>query len=75
MTTFGSRNPKYEPYAVDELSLADRAASRVMDTIQFGAQPKLVDDEAIEQFCDRWANLLAKAAKGELRHPSRLPLD
>jgi len=66
---------KFEPYAVDDLSLADQAASPIIGNIQIGANPKLVDDEAIEDFCDRWANILAKAATGELRYPSRLPLD
>ena len=75
MTSSISRHPDFQPYAVDDLSIADRAASRVMDIVQFGAKPKLVDDEAADEFCDRWAGLLAKAAKGELQHPSRLPLD
>lgn len=66
---------KFEPYAVDDLSLADQAASPIIGNIQLGANPKLVDDEAIEDFCDRWANILAKAATGELRYPLRLPLD
>jgi serine/threonine-protein kinase len=70
-----THSPICEPYAIDDLNLADRAAAPIMDVIQLGAKPKLVDDEAIDQFCDRWIEILAKAAKGELTHPSRLPLD
>jgi eukaryotic-like serine/threonine-protein kinase len=69
------RSTKYEPFAVYDISQADRAASRAMDIIQFGATPKLVDDEAVGDFIQRWVNLLAKAAKGELRFPSTLPID
>lgn len=70
-----TQSPPCELFAVEDVSLADRAASHIMDIIQLGAKPKLVDDEAVDEFCDRWASLLAKAAKGELQHPSRLPLD
>lgn len=66
---------QYEPFAVDDLSLADRAASPAMDVVQFGAKPKLIDDEATDEFCNRWADLLARAAKGELQHPSYMPMD
>jgi len=66
---------QYEPFAVDDLSLADRAASPAMDVVQFGAKPKLIDDEATDEFCNRWADLLARAAKGELQHPAYMPMD
>jgi len=76
MTNTLVRNRKHDgPISVDDLSLADRAVSPNMDVIQLAAKPKLVDDEAMDNFCDRWAGLLAKAAKGELRRPDRLPLD
>jgi serine/threonine protein kinase len=75
MSILTSPSPDNQPFAVDDLSLADRAASHGMDIIQLGAKPKLVDDEAVDEFCDRWATLLAKAARGELQHPSRLPID
>jgi len=68
-------HPKYEPYAVQDLSDADIAASPTMAHVQFGAKPKLIDDEFVDDFCDRWADLLAKAANGQLRFPSSLPLD
>jgi len=74
MTVF-SKSPPCEPFAVEETSLADLAASHIIGNIQLGAKPKLVDDEAVDEFCDRWATLLAKAARGELQHPSRLPID
>jgi serine/threonine protein kinase len=72
---FMRSQPKYEPYFVDNLSDADIAASPGMAHIQFGAKPKIVDDENIDEFCNRWADLLAKAAIGQISHPRSLPLD
>jgi eukaryotic-like serine/threonine-protein kinase len=69
------RSTKYEPFAVYDLFQADRAAVPYMDVIQFGSKPKPIDDDAQDDFFNRWVNLLAKAARGELRSPSRLPID
>ncbi|MBX3083960.1 MAG: serine/threonine protein kinase [Anaerolineae bacterium] len=65
----------FEPFAVDDIEDADRAASPIMDTIQFAAKPRPIDDENLDEFCARWAELLAKAYRGQLTHPSYLPLD
>ena len=67
--------PVYEPYAEENISNADLAASPGMAPVQFGSKPKLIDDEYTEVFCDRWAELLAKAVNGQLRFPSHLPID
>ena len=68
-------HPVYEPYAEENISNADLAASPGMAHVQFGSKPKLIDDEYTDAFCDRWAVLLAQAVNGELRYPSRLPID
>jgi len=68
-------HPKYEPYAEEDISNADLAASPIMAHVQFGSEPKLVDDEFVNSFCDRWIELLAKAVNGQLSSPSRLPID
>jgi serine/threonine-protein kinase len=68
-------HPEYEPYAVWEWSYADKAASPGMAQIQFGSKPKLVDYEYVDNFCNRWADLLAKATIGQLSYPRSLPLD
>ena len=67
----------YEPFAldIDELSQADAAGSHIMTTIQFAAKPRPIDDEDLDSFCERWIDLLAKAYKGEITHPTYLPLD
>lgn len=66
---------QYEPFAVGDLSDADMAASSVMGSVQYGAKPKLVDDENTNEFHDRWAEILARAANGQLRRPNTLPYD
>jgi len=68
-------HPKYEPYAVENLSEADIAAAPILAQVQFGSKPKLVDDEYADEFCARWANLFAQAVNGELSFPRSLPLD
>ena len=68
-------HPIIEPYSVNDLAAADLAAAPGMAEIQFGSKPTLVDDEFVDDFCNRWAELLALAINGELRHPSKLPLD
>ena len=68
-------HPKYEPYAEENLSNADIAASPVMAHVQFGSKPKLIDDEFGDSFCNRWVELFVKAVNGQLRFPSKLPID
>jgi serine/threonine protein kinase len=68
------RDVRYQPFAVSDLSEADKAAAPGMHTIALAAEPRPVDDEDIDDFCDRWADLLAKAHSGQLRHPRHLPL-
>jgi hypothetical protein len=71
---FSRGRPEYEPFAVENLDDADIAASPVVGTVQFGAKPRPVDDENVDDFCDRWADLLAQAYHGQLTHPRSLPL-
>lgn len=72
---FISSRPPYEPMALDMYKDADMAASKTMATYELAAEPQPIDYEDIESFHDRWMDLLAKAYKGELQRPSRLPLD
>ena len=63
------------PFALtDDLRHADEAAAPVLGTFQFAWGPRAVDDEDADAFFDRWAGLLARAAKGELSYPRQLPL-
>jgi serine/threonine-protein kinase len=66
---------RFQPFALRDLSYADRAASPVMDVYQIAYGPKVIDDECFEDFCQIWAERLAAAARGQLRHPPRLPLE
>lgn len=70
-----SSHPQHQPYAVEDLSDADIAASPVLAHIQFGSKPRIVDDEYVDDFCNRWSDLLAKAALGQLSYPRYLSLD
>lgn len=75
--TLSRHSNRFEPFALDthELNDADLAASPIMHIIQFASKPRPMDGEHIDDFCERWAELLAKAYRGELQHPPRLPLD
>jgi serine/threonine-protein kinase len=67
----------YKPFALDvavDFRDADLAASHVMNSISIAAKPTPIDSEYFDDFCDRWADLLAEAYRGELRNPSSLPL-
>jgi hypothetical protein len=67
--------PEFEPFALtDNAPHADEAAAPGIGRFQIAWGPKTIDDEDAEDFCNRWAELLAKAAKGEIAHPRSLPL-
>jgi serine/threonine-protein kinase len=65
---------KFEPFALANLSEADGAAAVSMHTYQIAFGPKPIDDEDFDEFCNRWAALLAEAANGQLSPPRVLPL-
>lgn len=70
-----SRNPtKFVPFAAKSILDAVNAARPGMDVIQHAWGPRIIDDENSEEFCERWAKLLSRAAQGILQHPQRLPL-
>jgi hypothetical protein len=71
---FVMARPPFEPYALEDIAMADEAASPVMGMHQIAYGPKPIDDEDTAQFCERWAELLAKACEGKLGPPSHLPL-
>jgi len=64
----------FEPFALEDLTEADGAASPTIGVYQIAFGPKLIDDEAFDDFCDRWSDILAKAANGQLSYPRTLPL-
>jgi len=66
---------EYEPFALRNINAAVEAVLPIMDIYQIAFGPKPIDDEDFETFCDRWSDLLAKAAKGQLCHPRQLPLE
>ena len=68
------RDARDQPFALSALSEADLAARTGIHPVVFAAAPRPIDDEDIDDFCSRWADLLAKAYNGELRQPSDLPL-
>lgn len=64
----------FEPHAVDNIKDADLAASRISHSISIATKPRPIDDEDADSFCDRWAEILAKAYHGKLEYPRNLPL-
>jgi hypothetical protein len=65
----------FAPFALtDDIRHADEAAAPVIGTYQFASKPKPIDLENAEDFCNRWASLLAQAAEGKLSYPRNLPL-
>jgi hypothetical protein len=71
---FSRHQPRYDPYFLDDINAADLAASRVMSEYQIAWGPAPIDDEDVEAFYERWADLFARAVRGQLQHPSNLPL-
>ncbi len=57
---------RFEPFAIENVIEADRAAGPGMHTIQIASGPHLVDDENAQEFCDRWCSVLARAVNGTL---------
>jgi len=64
---------EYAPFALD-FPEADGAAGPGIHKYQIAFGPVPIDDEDTEQFCDRWADLLARAAQYQLSYPRNLPL-
>ncbi len=71
---YGGRKSWEEPFAVDEVELADKAAGPGIDIVQFGSSIRSIDDEDTDDFIDRWSKLLGLASQGQLRKPNYLPL-
>jgi hypothetical protein len=66
---------EFEPHAVPPGDDADFAASNIMHSVNIAYGPVAIDDENEVEFHDRWILLLSKAAVGQLRRPSRLPIE
>lgn len=71
---FSRERRNFDPYFLDNPYDADIAHSNIMGAHQVAWGPNPIDDENAEVFFDRWMDLFARAAQGNLSHPSRLPL-
>ncbi|MFX0203320.1 MAG: serine/threonine-protein kinase [Candidatus Hodarchaeota archaeon] len=66
---------EYQPFALENPTDADEAVARGGGyAYSVASGPLPIDDENVDDFCDRWAGLLAKAYQGKLEHPRYLPL-
>jgi hypothetical protein len=66
----------YDPFGISqksELQDADYAASPIMHTVQYAAQPKPIDGEYTGDFIERWVTRLAEASAKKLQRPRSLP--
>jgi serine/threonine-protein kinase len=72
---FTQTSRAFQPFHLSDFAEADSAAGPGIGRYQLAAKPKAIDDDGLQAFCDRWATLLAKANKGELTRPTRLPID
>jgi hypothetical protein len=70
-----SNKDRYEPYFLNEPHEADLAHSNVMHVHSLAWGPSPIDDEDADDFYDRWMDLFARASRGNLGHPTRLPLE
>jgi len=64
----------FQPFALLDAKKIDEVAGPAMGVFQFAFGPRPIDDENVDEFDDRWAGLLAKAAAGQLEQPRSLPL-
>lgn len=69
------RFSEFSPFAIGDMHLVVNTDILEVFGLQLAAKPKLADDENIEEFCERWANLLARAYNGKLARPRYLPMD
>ena len=61
------RKARDNPFAVDDLEQADIAmAQGMVHPVEVAFGPACIDNEDVEAFIDRWANLFAKAVAGGL---------
>lgn len=64
----------FAPFALTNIDDIDIVAGPAMHVYSVAFGPCPIDGEEIDGFCDRWAELLARAVNGRLEHPRRLPL-
>ncbi len=74
MDTISRHSHKYEPFAVENPDMADRAAGPASDIIQFGSKLKPIDHDSMENFYGRWVSIFAQAVENKLCHPRYLPI-
>ncbi len=64
----------HEPFYLDDLNLADKAALTSMGSVQFAYKPKPIDGPDFEAFLARWTERFVAACDGKLSKPRNLPL-
>jgi hypothetical protein len=65
---------KNVPFALKDIAEADEGIA-TGGRYRIASGPYPIDDENVDDFCNRWSEILAKAYKGQLEHPRHLPLD
>ncbi len=66
---------KYAPIAVSKEKDVDLANSFSVNSFQWCANPRPIDNDFFNEFVSRWSELFAKGSLGELKYPSHLPLE
>jgi serine/threonine protein kinase len=61
------------PFALPPNPQSVEAASQVVGVCNFANQPRPIDGDQVEEFCERWMGFLADAAQGRLERPSHFP--
>ncbi len=64
----------FQPYALDSTYTALKAMGPAMGVQQEAYRPRLIDDEDMGDFAQRWIKLFVRAYHGEIDHPRTLPL-
>jgi serine/threonine-protein kinase len=72
---FLAKRSAYEPHSLEDPDKADQASGPAIAEYQIAFGPNCIDDEDILDFKNRWAELFAKAVKGQLCTPRNLPLE
>jgi serine/threonine-protein kinase len=73
MTLSGIHHRQHNPFALDPGHEASQAFSSALTSYQLAWPVTRLDSSDLDEFIERWALWFAKAASGDLSHPSTLP--
>ena len=65
---------KNVPFALKDIAEADEGIA-TGGRYRIASGPYPIDDENVDDFCNRWSEILAEAYQGQLEYPRHLPLD